>query len=54
MIKYVFNIIELCAFYLPALPDKITTRLTILTIYFLAHLFKLQYYYSWIKNKYTL
>ena len=51
MIKYLFNAIELCAFILPALPDKITTRITILTIYFIAHIFKLQYYYAKVKNK---
>jgi len=53
MIKYVFNIIELFAFILPALPDKITTRITILTIYFMAHILKLQYSYAKLKNKYT-
>ena len=51
MIKYFFNTIELIAFILPALPDKITTRLTILTIYFVAHIFKLQYYYAKIKKE---
>lgn len=51
MIKYFFTVIELVAFILPALPDKITTRITILTIYFVAHIFKLQYYYSRLKNK---
>ncbi len=53
MIKYVFNIIELFAFILPALPDKITTRITILSIYFIAHIFKLQYNYTKLKIKYT-
>lgn len=53
MIKYIFNTIELVAFILPALPDKITTRLTLLTIYFIAHIFKLQYSYVKLKNKYT-
>jgi len=52
MIKYLFSTIELIAFVLPALPDKITIRLTILTIYFGAHIFKLQYYYTKLKNKY--
>ena len=51
--KYFFNAIEFVAFILPALPDKITTRLTILTIYFVAHIFKLQYHYAKLKNKYT-
>jgi len=50
MIKYFFNTIELIAFILPALPDKITTRLTILTIYFVAHILKLQYYYAKLKK----
>ena len=53
MIKYIFNTIELVAFILPALPDKITTRITILTIYFMGHLLKLQYHYVKLKNKYT-
>lgn len=52
MIKYFFNTIEFIAFILPALPDKITTRITILTIYFIAHILKLQYYYTKLKNKY--
>lgn len=52
MIKYLFSTIELIAFVLPALPDKITTRITILTIYFIAHILKLQYSYAKFKNKY--
>mgnify|MGYP000872366035 CR=1 FL=1 len=52
MIKYFFHTIELIAFILPALPDKITTRITILTIYFIAHILKLQYSYAKLKNKY--
>jgi hypothetical protein len=53
MIKYFFHTLELVAFILPALPDKINIRLTILTIYFGAHIFKLQYHYAKLKNKYT-
>lgn len=52
MIKYLFNTIEFIAFILPALHDKINIRLTILIIYFVAHIFKLQYYYTKLKNKY--
>jgi hypothetical protein len=53
MIKYFFHTIELFAFILPALPGKINIRITILTIYFVAHILKLQYYYAKLKNKYT-
>ena len=53
MMKYFFNTIELFSFVLPALPEKLNTRLTILIIYFTAHVFKLQYKYAKFKNKYT-
>ncbi len=52
MIIYLFTIIELIAFILPALPSNLYHRLFILFSYFIAHICKLQYYYSQLKNKY--
>jgi len=54
MNQYFFYLFEFTAFILPAIPDIFIHRLTILLIYFIAHVFKLQYYYSKIKNKYRL
>ena len=54
MNQYLFRFFELTAFIFPAIPDKFIHRLTILLIYFIAHVLKLQYYYSKIKNKYII
>jgi hypothetical protein len=50
--KLYFSIIELTGFILPAFPDALSIRLSILFIYFIAHYFKLQLIYSKIKAKY--
>lgn len=49
--KIIFNIVELTAFILPALPNSLILRLLILLIYFVGHYFKLQKIYLQIKNK---
>ena len=54
MNQYFFRFLEFTAFIFPAIPDKFIHRLTILLIYFIAHVLKLQYYYSKIKNKYII
>jgi hypothetical protein len=50
IIKILFIIIEFIAFILPALPYKLSTRLTILFIYFIAHQLKLQKKYILYKK----
>jgi len=53
MIRFGFIIFEFIGFILPALPDNLNYRLLILLIYFISHVFKIQYQYLKIKNKYT-
>lgn len=50
--KLFFQFMEAFAFILPALPSSIWTRLSILLIYLIAHICKLQYKYVQFKNKY--
>jgi hypothetical protein len=50
MKKIYFSIIELTGFILPAFPDALSIRLSILFIYFIAHCFKLQLIYSKMKS----
>jgi len=47
-----FHIIELVAFILPALPESINARFSILLIYYAAHIFKLQNIYAKEKKRY--
>ena len=47
-IKILFHIIEI-AFILQYIPDSFIVRFYILSIYFIAHYFKLQYEYSKLK-----
>ena len=49
--EYVFHIIELFAFILPALPQYLSTRLFILTIYFILHSMGANYLYKSYKNQ---
>ena len=51
-IKIFFYIIELVAFILPSIPDSFTVRFGILSVYFIAHYFKLQYAYSKFKSSF--
>jgi len=50
--KIAFNSVELFAFILPAIPNELPVRLGILSIYFIAHYYKLQYTYAQFKYKY--
>jgi len=50
--KIGFSTLELVGFILPALPNSLSIRLLILSIYFIAHYFKLQVVYSTMKKKY--
>ena len=50
--KIAFYIIELVAFNLPCIPNSFIVRFSILSIYFIAHYFKLQYEYSKLKLEY--
>ena len=50
--KIIFNIVELFAFILPCIPNSFIVRFSILSIYFIAHYFKLQYAYSKLKLEY--
>jgi len=50
--KAFFYLIEFFAFILPALPNSIYVRFSILLIYYLAHSFKLQHMYSIEKKRY--
>lgn len=52
IIKVSFNIIEFTFFILPALPNNLYVRLSILLFYFILHYFRVQKIYSEIKNKY--
>jgi hypothetical protein len=47
-----FNSIEFIAFILPALPNQLQIRLTILLIYFIGHYYKLQNVYAQYKLRY--
>jgi len=44
--KLFFNTIEFIAFILPALPNDLWVRLSIVTIYFILHYFKAQHLYA--------
>jgi hypothetical protein len=46
-----FTSLELIAFILPALPNKLLHRLCIVSIYFTLHYFKVQPMYSQYKHK---
>lgn len=50
--EIIFKIIEFFAFILPALPNSLIIRLSILLTYFIAHYFKLQQSYTKLKNLY--
>lgn len=50
--KTLFTAIEFISFLLPALPNSLNVRLSILLIYFIAHYYKLQIEYLKIKTKY--
>ena len=50
--KIAFNSVELFEFILPAIPNELPVRLGILSIYFIAHYYKLQYTYAQFKYKY--
>ena len=47
-----FTTVELFAFILPAIPNKLPVRLGILSVYFIAHYYKLQYTYAQFKYDY--
>ena len=47
-----FEIIEVCAFLLPAIPSSLRVRLLILYIYWVSHYYQLQYTYIKIKKTY--
>lgn len=49
--EYVFLIIEFTAFILPALPENVYIRLSILGIYFIAHTLQLQIFYKSYKKR---
>ena len=51
MYYYLFKLIDLIAFILPAIPSDLNTRLTILFIYFVMHAMQLQRTYANFKNK---
>jgi hypothetical protein len=50
--KLAFQLLEFAAFILPALPESLYVRLTILFIYFVLHYFKAQLIYAKFKNRY--
>ena len=49
-LKPFFTVLEFVAFIMPALPEKLTTRLSVLGIYFVMHSLKLQYTYANFKK----
>jgi hypothetical protein len=49
--KIGFHTIEFLAFILPAIPDSLSVRIGILSIYFIAHYYKAQVAYSNYKKK---
>jgi hypothetical protein len=49
-IEFVFKTVECVAFILPALPNSVIVRLSILLAYFIAHCCKLQMIYLKFKN----
>jgi len=53
LIQLSFNLLECTTFILPALPNKLSGRLAILSIYFILHYYKVQNVYSQIKYNYT-
>jgi hypothetical protein len=48
-----FNIFEFILFILPALPNQLLVRLSILLLYFISHYFKIQNLYSKFKYKFV-
>ncbi len=50
--KPIFIIIELMLFVLPAVPESVYVRFSVLFIYFIAHYFKLQIPYSKFKSQF--
>jgi len=48
-----FNTLELFSFILPAIPNDLSARLGILSVYFIAHCYKVQYTYAQFKYKYV-
>jgi len=48
----IVNVFEFGTFLLPAVPDSFNVRITILSIYFFGHYYKVQNYYSYYKNKF--
>ena len=52
--KILFNILELVAFIIPALPSSIILRLIILFSYLLLHNYKVHIMYSQLKKKYIM
>jgi hypothetical protein len=50
--NYVFNTIEFVAFILPALPNDLWVRLTIVLTYFILHYFKAQHLYAHFKYEF--
>lgn len=51
--KYLFDIVEVIAFLLPAFPSSFKVRLFILYIYWLSHYYKIPSRYSKYRNSYT-
>ena len=49
--KIGFHLFELFLFVLPAIPDSLSVRLGILSIYFIGHYFKVQVAYLTYKKK---
>jgi hypothetical protein len=45
-------LLELIGFLLPALPPQLWMRLLILAVYFIAHMYGLQYRYKHMKTEY--
>ena len=50
--KTLFFLFELLLFYLPVISNNIYIRLTIITVYFLSHQYRVQYYYANMKKEF--
>lgn len=51
--KFIFTAVELGLFILPAIPNSIYIRFSIITGYFLLYYFDAQIYYQKIKYRFT-
>jgi len=50
--KILVNVFEIGAFMLPVVPDSINLRITIASIYFIGHYYKVQNEYVKLKNNF--